>query len=215
MEIEMLKVEVDEDEIKESTFSYNAQYVEDEKLTPKPNIEQFLEENKESHKTIETPKKYENGVLSDLKLNETPKETNPKQHKSQKLRLQEHIEIVHLNIKQHKCHLCDYVAAQKGNLKAHIQSVHFNIKKHKCHLCCYGSARKVRVQEHIESVHLNIKKNKCNLCDYAAVQKGHLKVHIESVHLNIKKHKCHLCKYACSRKADLKAHKVSIHSTVK
>ncbi|XP_045478002.1 uncharacterized protein LOC123683147 [Harmonia axyridis] len=70
----------------------------------------------------------ENGIRSSIKYEIGEFALN------QKNNLEGYIEAVHLNKKEHKCHLCDYAANRKVNLKIHIDSIHLNKKEHKCHL---------------------------------------------------------------------------------
>ncbi|XP_045465209.1 zinc finger protein 596-like [Harmonia axyridis] len=134
---------------------------------------------------------------------------------NQKSNLEGHIDAVHLNEREHKCHLCGFAANQKSNLKIHIDSVHLNIKELKCHLCEYAASKNETLQNHIDDVHLNKKEHICSLCDYAANQKVQLKIHMVSVHLNKREHKCSLCNYAANHKSYLENHIYSVHLNIK
>ncbi|XP_045465087.1 zinc finger protein 711-like [Harmonia axyridis] len=87
----------------------------------------------------------ENGIISSIKYEIGEFALN------QKNNLEGHIDAVHLNEREHKCHLCDYAANQKNNLKKHIDSVHLKKKPLKCHLCDYATNRKNNLKNHIDS----------------------------------------------------------------
>ncbi|XP_045460746.1 zinc finger protein 711-like [Harmonia axyridis] len=140
----------------------------------------------------------ENGIRSSIKYEIGEFALN------QKNNLEGYIAAVHLNDKEHKCHLCDYASNQKVHLKIHIDSIHLNKREHKCHLCEFAANQKVHLKIHIDSIHLNKREHKCHLCEFAANRKTNLKKHLDSVHLNKRKHKCHLCDYAFNRKTNLK-----------
>ncbi|XP_045481058.1 zinc finger protein 596-like [Harmonia axyridis] len=90
----------------------------------------------------------ENGIRSSIKYEKGEFALN------QKNNLEGHIDAVHLNEREHKCHLCDYAANQKHDLKKHIDSVHLSKKEHKCHLCEFAANQKNNLKKHLDSIHL-------------------------------------------------------------
>ncbi|XP_044745755.1 zinc finger and BTB domain-containing protein 41-like [Coccinella septempunctata] len=135
--------------------------------------------------------------------------------REKKQTLQRHFDTVHLKIKTHRCHLCEYAGSAKEALERHIKSVHLNIKKHKCHLCEFATSKKQTLDSHVKSVHLKIKEHRCYLCEYASSEKNAVEKHIKSVHLKIKKYKCHLCEYGASVKNRLDYHVNYVHLKIK
>ncbi|XP_045464370.1 zinc finger protein 596-like [Harmonia axyridis] len=114
-----------------------------------------------------------------------------------------------------KYEIGEFASNQKNNLEGYIDAVHLNEKEHNCHLCDYAANQKIQLKMHIDSVHLNKKEHKCHLCEFAANQKNNLKMHIDSVHLNEKEYKCHLCEFAANRKHVLRSVKETLKRYIK
>ncbi|KAL3283702.1 hypothetical protein HHI36_024002 [Cryptolaemus montrouzieri] len=128
-----------------------------------------------------------------------------------KSNLTNHINSVHLGIKNYKCSQCDYRAATRGRLETHTESTHLGLRNYKCSQCDYRAATKRKLKIHTESVHLGLKNHKCSHCDYASYHKSNFLKHINSVHLNTKSFQCNYCDYQGAAKFLLAKHVKNVH----
>ncbi|XP_045462137.1 uncharacterized protein LOC123672178 [Harmonia axyridis] len=143
--VKMEMGEADDSYEKGSTFDLDFQYTQSGSS----------QDNKNEIMDIVQHYTDENGMRSSLEYERGQFAFN------QKSNVDGHIDAVHLNKSEHKCHLCEFAADQKNNLKMHIDSVHLNKKEHKCHL----SNWKVYLKINMDSVDLNEKEYKCH-CEY-------------------------------------------------
>ena len=80
----------------------------------------------------------------------------------------------------------------KDHLKIH-QKEFVEIKNHKCDLCDSSFLTKVNLQMHIKSIHLKIKDIKCPLCSYLCSSKSTILTHLSQIHYKIRNFKCQDC----------------------
>ncbi|KAL3271180.1 hypothetical protein HHI36_021677 [Cryptolaemus montrouzieri] len=132
-----------------------------------------------------------------------------------KSHLKDHVNSVHLGIKNYKCNQCDYQASRKSHLKVHVNNIHLGIRSHKCSQCDYRTTQKVILKRHVDYVHLGIKNFKCSECEYRATHKSHLKDHMNSKHPETQIHNCSHCDYEASRRGNLVRHVNSVHFGIK
>ena len=102
--------------------------------------------------------------------------------------LKQHIKIVHLKIKPHKCDICLLSFGVMCDLKAH-KLVHSREKPHSCKIC-FKKVSKMR--EHMLSLHTDDKQRpfQCDQCVKGFSSKKHLKHHEFSIHLKSRPFKC-------------------------
>jgi len=149
--------------------------------------------------------------------------------------LQQHIEVVHNNIKNYKCQKCQKGFYDNRELRRHHikylktgeceKETPVGFCKYTCNFpnCEYKSNKKGNMEMHEKSVHLNIKYS-CPECDKQLSSKANLNSHVKHVHdkkivsgtlekkpYNLK-FSCKLCAYTTSRALHLDRHMLSVHS---
>ena len=86
--------------------------------------------------------------------------------------------------KSFKCETCDKIFGAKRSLQQHLKLVHENIKSEKCNLCdkAFGSNQQLRI--HLKIVHqkTNEKKETCKLCSKTFHYKWNLASHMKYLH---------------------------------
>ncbi|XP_063630908.1 zinc finger protein 2-like isoform X2 [Cydia splendana] len=105
-----------------------------------------------------------------------------------KRRLQSHINIVHLNMRQHKCSTCGKQYATRAYLRGHIATAHEHAPKrrpHVCHLCGKAFTVAKSLTEHLLS-HQGIRPFQCKLCPATFSYSAALYTHNRLKHLKIK-----------------------------
>jgi len=150
--------------------------------------------------------------------------------------LQQHIEVVHNNIKNYKCQKCQKGFYDNRELRRHHikylktgeceKETPVGFCKYTCNFpnCEYKSNKKGNMEMHEKSVHLNIKYS-CPECDKQLSSKANLNSHVKHVHdkkivsgtlekkpYNLKKFSCKLCAYTTTRALHLDRHMLSVHS---
>ena len=124
--------------------------------------------------------------------------------------LRNHIEAVHLKVKNYKCSSCSWVCSyNKQTLKNHIKRRHKEDSSRMitigCSLCennqshkfCGIHGRKPKKTERNYS---------CQKCEYTSEKNEHMKMHIEAVHLKIKRYRCSVCDFAAYRRQEIELH---------
>lgn len=125
--------------------------------------------------------------------------------------LQKHMNVVHLNIINHKCDHCDKGFYSLNEKKIH-ERIHTNEKPLKCKLCDYAARNYSLLSKHKET-HSDEKKYPCTADECGKMFKRytslfkHRKLHHEG-----KKFSCDECPGKYRTQAQLTTHKRQIHS---
>ena len=90
--------------------------------------------------------------------------------------------LVHEEIKQFNCEICDYCCSTKGSLAWHVASVHEGKKRFKFEICNRSFSQKSKMIIHFASVHGRKKLYYCEICDKGFSQKVHVNQHVKLVH---------------------------------
>ena len=103
---------------------------------------------------------------------------------------------------------------RKSNLNNHVKVIHNNIKDYSCDLCAYEASSKGALFDHNKAIHSKIKDYSCDLCDYKASVKRYLKRHMAKHHSKIgdrQNEKCLLCEFTTDSEEVLTEHLISTH----
>jgi uncharacterized Zn-finger protein len=109
------------------------------------------------------------------------------------------------------CDKCDYKFQYKCGLNNHINRVHLKIKDFECDKCYSKCSTNSHLQRHINTVHDKIKDFECDKCKYKFSTNSDLHRHIKAVHDKIKDFECPDCDYKCSTNSDLQKHIKQVH----
>ena len=96
--------------------------------------------------------------------------------------LKEHVQVIQVDHKDHKCNFCDKLFSQKRRLKMHIGLVHKDDKDSKCKSCNKSFFNTNSLKRHIHTVHEGHKDYKCDYCGKSFSDGGTLRKHIHIVH---------------------------------
>jgi uncharacterized Zn-finger protein len=103
--------------------------------------------------------------------------------------------VIHIKkVKSFFCELCEYSTYSQCHLNNHLNSIHLGIKDVKCDYCDKLFIHKSSLNDHINSVHKQMTRHTCDLCDFASYKKSYLERHLNTVHLG-KKVGCPLFEY--------------------
>jgi len=99
--------------------------------------------------------------------------------------LNNHINAVHKQIKNHKCPHCPDTAFSNSNkLKVHLRSAHQIMdKRHPCPECGKELPLKSLLLKHIEAAHTDIRHFRCKMCDTFFKRGENLAMHIAVKHM--------------------------------
>ena len=111
-----------------------------------------------------------------------------------------------------KCPHCPKRAKTENYLNQHIERVHLKIKNFKCSECGKEFYSKPELDVHYKSVHLKMKPFECETCHKRFPTESHLKAHISRVHNEIKNVICEFCGKAFHQEYELKVHIVRHHA---
>jgi len=83
--------------------------------------------------------------------------------------IQLHVDSVHLKIKKHFCHLCEYKSCDSNSLNIHLRGVHNFGGKYECSFpdCKTKCVTKAALQNHVNNKHLKLHSyHSCTQCDF-------------------------------------------------
>ncbi|XP_055326051.1 zinc finger protein 248-like [Sitodiplosis mosellana] len=89
--------------------------------------------------------------------------------------------------KEHKCHVCDYIASHKSNLTAHIRT-HTGERPYKCDICLKRFPQKSALNLH-QKIHSGEKRFECFICLKSFAVKCTLNRHLRT-HTDDLPHSC-------------------------
>ncbi|TKR63012.1 hypothetical protein L596_026900 [Steinernema carpocapsae] len=149
------------------------------------------------------------------KAHDKPVKMEKKEHKCEdcekvyltKTQLEEHVSIVHLNVRKFICTQCPASFGRRGGLRRHVEMVHVG----KTYKCTYegcehpGYKCSKALAAHVRAVHTGERPYECSQCERAFVRKNDLKVH-EATHSRIVDLRCQYCGAAFRRDNYLKKH---------
>lgn len=81
-----------------------------------------------------------------------------------------------------KCDHCSAVLAHKDSLTQHIQRVHMNVRNHKCPKCDFAAYHQHELQVHVRSAHTKTGKLPCLHCDKKFATETTLRTHFDRMH---------------------------------
>jgi KRAB domain-containing zinc finger protein len=102
--------------------------------------------------------------------------------------LKQHIKIVHLKIKPHKCDICLLSFGVMCDLKAH-KLVHSREKPHSCKICFKKFKHRSTILKHTLKIHEH--QSKCRICQEYLESKNSLGEHILKEHGVLKLYECY------------------------
>ncbi|CRK86755.1 CLUMA_CG000587, isoform A [Clunio marinus] len=139
--------------------------------------------------------------------------------------LQQHLNVVHFNIKPYQCdicgrkcskeHLAHHVTTHIGleHRTKHLNRVHLNIKPNQCEICRKTFSNKSNLVRHMK-MHEELNcRLPCKVCG-KIINKDSLKQHLDGVHLNIKPYRCEICRNTFTTKSNL-VHHMKMHKELK
>ena len=106
---------------------------------------------------------------------------------------------------------CDFKTRAQFLMDNHVNIVHLNLPKTKDHVCSYcGKGYNIvsRLNNHIKDVHLNIRPFECEECGKTFTRKARLTDHMD-LHKGIMKYPCQYCGRAFGNSGSLCNHKKS------
>jgi hypothetical protein len=120
--------------------------------------------------------------------------------------IRHHRKAKHLDeSEKRKCSDCSYSTYFERNLTNHVNAVHLKIKNFGCDFCDYKCSKKSDLKPHVKT-HLKSEDFTCDFCDYKCTRRSHIMSHMKSIHMKIKDICCDFCAYKCSRKSDILSH---------
>ena len=129
--------------------------------------------------------------------------------------LHQHINSVHLKLKEWVCDVCGYAAALKKTLMEHVHSIHWKVKPFKCEECEFATSSRKSLTRHVKGIHLGMKSFKRDVCDYASSDKASVILHGRAVHDKVKGYICDKCGRTFAEKQNLNRHKSTVHNKLR
>ena len=130
--------------------------------------------------------------------------------------LSNHVENVHLKVKQFYCELCEYKSYYRHNIQTHKtfkhKGIECKVKRFDCLDCTQNRSHtckrpRGRVSRRNNSVVQEAVTNlKCEQCDFTTEIKQNLKIHTEKVHLNLKRYACSGCDWKSYFRTSFESH---------
>lgn len=119
--------------------------------------------------------------------------------------MKRHILGVHLGSpSRSKCEYCGKMICS-DHLKRHINNVHKNLRNSKCHVCKKTFYDKHKLRRHLDTVHVKQKNHVCSICTKKFALKEYLARHLNGAH-GASKHTCNKCERTFSFSENLKRH---------
>lgn len=109
------------------------------------------------------------------------------------------------------CDLCGRVFVRFSTLRNHIENVHMKIRNVSCSICQRQFYNKVHLDAHVKTKHQK-PQHECSYCDKNFTSNYALNLHIESIHLKRGAVKCPQCEAVFNNKGALSAHLKTTHS---
>lgn len=117
-------------------------------------------------------------------------------------------QVIHSNLKEFECKLCDKKFNQRSNLDTHIKNVHNKVKDYECPKCHKKFTQKGNLSKHM-IIHEDNQPFQCEFCRKTFSQKNLLDSHL-NLHNGEKPFECDICKKSFARQSTLYNH-VKIH----
>ena len=98
--------------------------------------------------------------------------------------IQLHVDSVHLKIKKHFCHLCEYKSCDSNSLNIHLRGVHNYGGKYQCSFpeCKTKCVTKAALQNHVNNKHLKMHSyHTCSVCEFTTYSIREYRRHICSM----------------------------------
>ena len=136
------------------------------------------------------------------------------EHKfTQAQNLKQHVNAVHLKIRNFECQKCEQKFSAKGSLRRHTMRAHepSEVKREKCEFCTYSTIYKSELKHHVDTVHLKIYNFMCQQCENKFPTMSKLRRHAIKVHEQIIKYECDKCEYAVDEHKVLRRHIWGVH----
>jgi KRAB domain-containing zinc finger protein len=137
-----------------------------------------------------------------------------------KSRLNLHIKIVHLGIRDKVCSECDFKSGYTKDLNYHLYKVHGIGRKpieHRCPYtnCEYTTKRKYFIEEHVKRRHLD--QTLCSYCDFQASGRHELELHLRHEHGRGRDTICGYegCEYTAINEYRISLHRNEVHLRIK
>ena len=92
--------------------------------------------------------------------------------KEMKSNLKRHFRMVHDNLKNFKCNVCDKKFGIGADLRLHVNGVHLKMRPYKSDSCSKSFSYMRSMKSHVNKLHGNIKAHTCASCDKSFRQKG-------------------------------------------
>ncbi|KAJ8730902.1 hypothetical protein PYW08_002315 [Mythimna loreyi] len=120
--------------------------------------------------------------------------------------------LIHVPLKQSKCHICEKKYKSCLYLEHHYRNFHIEQDDRNlfCNECPWTCNTPKKLSSHILQVHSSIKYI-CDVCSKGFQSKTNLKSHIRS-HGKNKAYVCDMCGFSCKHSGGLKDHKIRRHN---
>ena len=125
-------------------------------------------------------------MTEDEKKQEKPKKSKPFRcdvcggNFNRKVKLDHHIKLHHLSIKDFQCNLCQKKFGYKHVLSLHLRS-HTKEKAFECKICPKKFKHQASLNKHILAIHEG-EKFQCQICNIEFGRKDNLKAHMKRKH---------------------------------
>ncbi|KAG5669675.1 hypothetical protein PVAND_017558 [Polypedilum vanderplanki] len=108
----------------------------------------------------------------------------------------------------HSCDICGYKADKKIKVQYHIERVHLHLRKFKCKLCSADFVHASLLQYHEFTVHLNIRKFVCRFNCGKSFTRSYCRTIHERIHKNERPYNCKFCERTFIHHSDWRRHEM-------